>query len=308
MIQHIKSLLILSFLIFSSCKEKNILEIPIKENNTVSKKTDKELKSKTFSFYKASSFCESNIGYFTEQEASNLYADKTIKLNIEQEQNENISSNYTKEKLNCISKKLDIGEIITAKYFKTEDVFPFDNVAFFNDKYIVISRDGYFFAFISENEFKKRSIIKEVNVFQDFELLINHKLAGLSIIDEKAVNPFKKYGLNFSTVCVCDSPSMYIDLNSKELIIFNSCDLAKSVNNIENKIIFKIVKIKNEQNKLIIATPNLKISFEKIDEVPIFKILVEGDFPKNYVGSDLKKVFTSEPDKFRKEDCGDFGG
>ena len=34
----------------------------------------------------------------------------------------------------------------------------------------------------------------------------------------------------------------------------------------------------------------------------------KGDFPTKCVGGDLKKVFTTEPEKFQKEDCGDFDG
>ncbi|WP_310557109.1 hypothetical protein [Flavobacterium sp.] len=309
MIQHIKNLLILILLICFSCKEKNVSKIIVKENATSIIAIKSEQKTKFFSFYKAFSFCENNVGYFTEQEARDLYVDKTITLDIEDEKKVSPSLSYTKEKLDCIYKNLDLSGIITTKYFKNEDVFPFDNIALVDNKYVVVARDGYFFVFIIQGENKKNPVLKDVTSYQGFESLLNHKLTGLSIIDEKAYDPYKKYGLDFSIVCMCDSPSLYINTTSKELIIFNYCDSNKSISNVENKSIFKIEKIENKGNKLIIiATPNLKITCEGEGEVPVFKMLVEGDFPKEYVGSDLKKVFTSVPEKFQKEDCGDFGG
>ncbi len=150
---------------------------------------------------------------------------------------------------------------------------------------------------------------KEKTSFQGFELLFNHKLIGLSIINDKEEDPYKKYGLDFSTVCFCNSPSMYIDINSKKLIIFNYCDSKKTIDSIEKKTIFKITKIENEGNKISINTSNnLKLIYEKKSELPLFQIQIEGNFPNEYVGNDLKKFFTSTPEKFQEEDCGDFDG
>jgi hypothetical protein len=309
MIQHIKCLITLLLLICFSCKEDKIYKNIVEKNATIIKPVKTKQETKTFTFYKAFSFCENQVGYFTEQEARDLYIDKTITLNIDSEKKANQLSIYTEEKFKCIYRNLDIGGKIEIKYFKTKDVFPFDNIALLDNKYIVVSRDGYFFVFINNSENKKNTVSKETISFQGFELLFNHKLIGLSIIDEKEVDLYKKYGLDFSTVCVCDSPSMYIDINSKELIIFNYCDSNKSMSTIKNKTIFKIVKTENEGNKIsITASPNLKLTFEKKTKFPVFQMQVKGDFPTEYVGNDLKKNFTSTPEKFKKIDCGDFGG
>lgn len=162
---------------------------------------------------------------------------------------------------------------------------------------------------ITQSEDKKNNVSRETTSFQGFELLFNQKLIGLSIINEKEEDPYKKYELDFSTVCVCDSPSMYIDINSRELIIFNYCDSSKSVASIEKKTIFKITKIEKEGNKISINTSNnIKLICEKKSEFPLFQIQFEGNFPNEYVGNDLKRNFTSTPEKFKKADCGDFGG
>jgi len=305
MIQHIRTVLILLLLIFFSCKGKDDSEMIVKKNITISKINSPEKKNETFTFYKAFSFCENQVGYFTDQEAKDLYANKSIKLDA------NIINSsqqtYIKEKLDCIKRNLDINEIISTKYIKTKDVFPFDNLALFNNKYIVVSRDGYFFVFSNQNDNNSES--KEISSLNGFESIVNHNLIGLSIIDEKARDPLKKYGLDSSTVCVCDSPSMYIDLDSKKLIIFNYCDSNESLNLIENKVSYLITNLETSSDKLVIFTnSNLKITFEKTTNFSIFQLRVVGDFPKQYVGNDLKLFFTPEPEKFQKEDCGDFGG
>ena len=108
---------------------------------------------------------------------------------------------------------------------------------------------------------------------------------------------------------MCDSPSLYIDKNLNELIIFNYCDSNQSLSTIENKIIFKITNIEKKIDGIVVfAEQNLKLTFKKEDKLPIFQMKVEGDFPNEYVGSDLKSFFTFEPEKFQKEDCGDFDG
>lgn len=309
MIQHIKYLIILLLVICFSCKDDKISKNIAKKSTVKIEQVKIKQETITVTFYKAFSFCGNQVGYFTEQEATELYRDKTIKLNVDSEKKVNKVSVYPEEKLNCIYKNLDLGGRIETKGFKTKDIFPFDNITLFNNKYIVVSRDGYFFVFIRKIENRKDAVSKEIISFKGFEMLFNHYLIGLSIIDEKEENLYKRYGFDFSTVCVCDSPSMYIDINSKDLIVFNYCESNKSISNIKSKSIFKIKKIENEGKKILITTSSsLKFTFEKKAEFPIFQMQVEGDFPTKYVGNDLKKDFTPTPEKFKKIECGDFGG
>lgn len=140
------------------------------------------------------------------------------------------------------------------------------------------------------------------------ENLFNKKLVGLSVVNKKSKNPYKKYGLSFSTVCYCDSPAIYIDKNPQELIIFNYCESSKSLKKNENKYVYKIEKILNEKDQLQVFTNNLNITFKKDKQLPFYHITIKGIFPTNYVGSQVEKIYTDQPEKFYKEDCGDFQG
>ena len=107
---------------------------------------------------------------------------------------------------------------------------------------------------------------------------------------------------------MCDSPSLYINSSSNELIIFNYCDSDLILKKIKDKTICKILKTELQDNKLVITTKNFKISFKKQSEIPLFQVAIDGNFPKEFVGSDLKIIFTTKSEKFNKEDCGDFQG
>lgn len=73
----------------------------------------------------------------------------------------------------------------------------------------------------------------------------------------------KKYGLDFTTLCNCNSPSMYVSDTSKDLTIFNYCDDQADV---KNKFTSKITKLEVVNKKLVISTiSGLKISFEKFE-------------------------------------------
>ncbi|UOU98485.1 hypothetical protein MUU74_00620 [Chryseobacterium daecheongense] len=311
MIQHIKTILIPILLLFLSCKQGKASEIKTEKNNITIQQPLQE--SKTFIFYRAFGFCDSEVGYFSEKEARDLYSDKIISINSKEGKIESVATVFDEEKINCLNKNLELKlhKQTKIQVFKTADSFPFDNLILLNNKYIVVSRDGYFFTFIIKDEnVKSAAISKEIDTSsQNFNSLLNHKIVGLSIINEQMTNPYKKYGLDFSTVCYCNSPSMYIDAKSKELFIFNYCSSNNTINKIENKFTYKITKIDFVENKMIIMTSsNLKLTFQKKDKIPLFQIQIEGDFPTKYVGNDLKQIFTPEPHKFQKIDCGDFEG
>ena len=100
------------------------------------------------------------------------------------------------------------------------------------NKNFVASRNEHSFGLISQKEIKTSSISKEIKFFESFESLFNHKLSGLSVIDENVIDPYKKYGLDFSTICFCNSPSIYIDTKNKNFIVFNYCDSDLPLKNI----------------------------------------------------------------------------
>ncbi len=61
-------------------------------------------------------------------------------------------------------------------------------------------------------------------------------------------------------------------------------------------------------NMTVTTDSNLHLTFTKIENFPIYEMTVKGNFPNKYVGTDLKNFFTTNPEKFSKVDCGDFGG
>ena len=310
MIRHTKYLLFSFLSIFSYCKQKNVTEHVTKSYTSVSKVINIEPKSNTFIFYKAFSFCDTDIGYFTEEQANKLYLNKVITLDNLENQQAKTPFSYSKEEITCLGKKLGITEIKKVTYLKTDDSFPFSELALVNSKYLIVLRDGYFFSFISNTKETATSIktAKISTSFLGFESLVNKKLTGLSLINKKAKVPYKKYGLDSSIVCMCDSPSLYINSSSNELIIFNYCASDLILKKIKDKTICKILKTEHQDNKLVITTKNFEISFKKQSEIPLFQVTIDGNFPKEFVGSDLKIIFTTKPEKFYKEDCGDFQG
>ncbi|KAA1246792.1 hypothetical protein [Aquimarina sp. RZ0] len=142
-----------------------------------------------------------------------------------------------------------------------------------------------------------------------FEEIIGSKLVGLSIISDTISNPYQKYGLDFSTTCYCDAPSFYIDKKRMEIIAFNYCDTGKIPHNLEHSYKYKIVTTESSARKITVTTTlSLNFTFTKIKDLPIYELEIEGELPTEYIGNNLKKVFTSQPDKFKSYDCGDFDG
>ncbi len=142
-----------------------------------------------------------------------------------------------------------------------------------------------------------------------FEEIMNSKLVGLSFISDTISNPYERYELDFSTVCYCDAPSFYIDKKLMEIIVFNYCDTGKVPNNLEHSYTYEIINTENSTGKIKFTTStSINFIFSKIKDLPIYKLEIEGELPKTFIGNDLKKVFTSQPDKFKSFDCGDFDG
>lgn len=99
----------------------------------------------------------------------------------------------------------------------------------------------------------------------------------------------------------------FIDTKSSKFTIFNYCD--SDFKGIENKYSYKITKIEAKNKELVITTSeSLKIKFYQTDNKSIYKMNYEGNIPTDFVGSDLKNLYTSEYNKFVTIDCGDFSG
>jgi len=304
MIQHIKYFIIpLLVFISLSCQQSSKPSQEIKPENHKSI----EKQSRNFVFYKSFGFCNSEVGYFSQQEADDLYDDKTITIDKKDEIKSDATSVFDEEKWKCLNENLNLKQNSNIKIIKTKDDFPFEKLVLIDDKYVIVSRDGYFFIFILKETIA--SVEKKSTNQQNFSPLFNVQLTGLSTINSKEQDIYKKYGLDFSTLCNCNSPSIYLNKESKELIIFNYCDNEKPFKDIKNKYLFKIDKLEVIDDEMIVSNDNLELSFQKLEDGKIYQMkILKGKFPNDFVGNDLKTFYTSQPEKFQKISCGDYDG
>ncbi|GGH23492.1 hypothetical protein FAZ19_17290 [Sphingobacterium alkalisoli] len=266
-----------------------------------------ENRRNSFGFYKSFGFCNSEIGYFSQQEADDLYADKIIKIDKRNEIKSDSFSAFDQEKWNCIKENLNLKNDNNIKIITTNANFPFEKLTLIDDKYVVVSRDGYFFTFILKDTIESAEKIHTLG--QNFTPLFNMQLTGLSVVNSKEPDVYKKYGLDFSTICNCNSPSIYLNKDAKELIIFNYCDKEIPFKDIKNKYHFEVDKLEVDGDKMVVSSRDLELSFQKVENGKIYHLKVlKGKFPNNYVGNDLKSFYTFQPDKFQKASCEDYDG
>lgn len=268
-----------------------------------------ETNSVNFVFYKSFAFCESEIGYFAQEEADSIYADKTLVVSKESRTQGTIASLYTDSEWQCVKKNLDISDPVAIETVTSNEPFPFDKLILINNKYLLAARDGYFFVFTellnSDTKFKKDKAVSHAA----FEPIFNKKLIGLSIINEKEQSIFKKYGVDFTAECMCNTPSVYIDKEKNELILFNYCDGSRKFSEMQHKVVLKISSTKMEGENLIFTTDqNIKFTFSKKEHQALFELNVTGKLPTDYIGTELKRYFTPKPEQFYKVDCGDYQG
>jgi len=163
----------------------------------------------------------------------------------------------------------------------------------------------------------KSSETKKINLEYDkkFKEIFNQKLIGLTIKKKKETNDNKRYWVDFSAACMCNSPSIYIDEKFKKLIIFNYCDNGTPPNDLEQSFEYIIYKIENDETSISIHSKNkndinLVLKFNKISNSQIYRLQIMGRFPDSYVGSKLNEYFITKSNiyNFEIEDCGDFDG
>lgn len=307
MIRHTKHLVALFLLIgFFSCSEGKVQQAKSQPTDSVRVHATN---SPSFVFYKSFAFCESEIGYFAQKEADSIYADKTLAISFADRKPVAIASLYSDSEWQCIKKNLDISDPVVVETVASNEAFPFDKLILINNKYLLAARDGYFFVFNellnSDTKFQKDKAVSN----EAFEPIFNKKLIGLSIINEQEQSIFKKYGIDFTAECMCNTPSVYIDKQKNELVLFNYCDGSRKLSEIEHKVILKISSMKMEGEKLIFSTDqNIKFTFSRKEHQALFELNVEGKLPTDYIGTDLKRYFTPQPQQFYKADCGDYQG
>lgn len=306
MIRHINLLSILFIIIITGCKQNK----SIVQDSTAEKKESKisiNDETSNFIFYKSFPFCNTEIGYFTQKEADEIYSEKILEINLSDVENNKDSAINDADVMACLKIKLNLKEI-NSKLITTKDEFPFNNLILINNNYIVVSRDGQFFIFKHNKTDKTEVPILEESQNRD-EVFFNKKLIGLTDLNIKEVNYYKRFGINFESICLCNSPSLFVDKLQKKIIMFNYCDSKKQLSKIEHTIEYQITATEYSGNKIILKThKNVKFIFERIDSMPLFKVEIEGEFSTDYIGSKLNKIFTYQPEKFKSTDCGDYGG
>jgi len=144
-------------------------------------------------------------------------------------------------------------------------------------------------------------------LIKKYSKLFNTELVGLI---KDSINP-NNYYVDFLSACMCDSPSIL--LQKDKVYIFGFCKDTLPPISTEPFYIYNIIKIKETANKLTFCLINkednqLTLKFVKTSNKQVFKLVVNGYFPNEYVGSRLCHYFTYDVSKFTVEDCGDFDG
>lgn len=196
MTHHIKSVLVLSLVFFLSCGGNKSIELD-KQNESVFEQT---LEAKDeFAFYKSFPFCDNQIGAYTQAEADAIYQDKSILLDDSSEKETlDWNSFFYENAQECVENEL--GEKHASSYLlSTKGDFPFEQVVVFNEKYILVAQDGYFFVFKGNAsngvESNLEAVINQLEKSKNLSLPINYsyelvlELEGFKAINEPVEIP-----------------------------------------------------------------------------------------------------------------------
>ena len=165
--------------------------------------------------------------------------------------------------------------------------------------------------FQSPKNNRKNSTIEEKKYSDTiFGNLFNKELIGISI--KKGEKNKRKYWIDFYSICMCDSPSIFIDKENNKVYLYSYCRDYLPPNKKEFFFEYFINKMILKKNKTEISIKNNELGnliFKFIElENDVYELKVEGDLPTNYIGSRINAYFTTKPSKFEKEDCGGFDG
>ncbi|MEP2281256.1 hypothetical protein [Maribacter sp.] len=145
---------------------------------------------------------------------------------------------------------------------------------------------------------------------EKYSELFDVELVGLTINSENT----EKYIIDFSSYCMCDSPSIL--LKQEKAYLFPYCrgntdslpPFSKS-----KFYTYDIIKKEEVNNGISIDLSNdigkeLNLLFIKTDNKIVYKLKIVGEFPHSYIGARVTNYFTFKEDEFEVEDCGDFDG
>lgn len=140
-----------------------------------------------------------------------------------------------------------------------------------------------------------------------YSKIFNVELVGLSkdsiIVD--------RYYIDFSSGCLCNSPSIL--LTEAKAYLFGFCKDTLPPISKEPFYTYDITKIEARNIGLSISLENenseqLSLTFTKSHHSQVYELTVIGAFPNNYIGNRVCRYFTFKPENFEVEDCGDFDG
>jgi len=134
--------------------------------------------------------------------------------------------------------------------------------------------------------------------------IVGDTLFAMEIMQEGSKDPYKKYGYDFSGHCYgCDVADILISDGIIYLINFEP----------RLKQQHDYTTIINDGDKIIIPSKNVKFTFEKINDAPIYKLTVDGTLKESkleYLKLRMGTYYTTRQalSKFEVRDCGDFDG
>lgn len=141
----------------------------------------------------------------------------------------------------------------------------------------------------------------------EYSELFNVELVGLT----KDSKNNKRYYVDFSSACYCNTPSIL--LKEKKAYLFGYCKDTLPPLSKDPFYTYNIIETNEINNGLSLSLRNKKnkiltLTFNKSKNEFIYKLKVIGEFPNDYIGSNVCSYFTFNPNKFEIEDCGDFDG
>lgn len=160
--------------------------------------------------------------------------------------------------------------------------------------------------------------------------ILDKELVGLGIRDSLTTNVFKKYWVDFYSICYPSALSLYIDSNAKKMYAydysfyledksFSIQDLflsfifhIESYQEVKGNYLFTINKVEHlYSEEKVIQLDKIQMNFSKINPAnKIYKLKIK-ESEESYYSNILRyNIYVSKSieNKFEKEDCGDFDG
>ncbi|MVX36676.1 MULTISPECIES: hypothetical protein [Myroides] len=143
--------------------------------------------------------------------------------------------------------------------------------------------------------------VTEIVVSEKVNQLQSELLVPMEIVNAEATEVTAKYGLEFGGSCyACDVANIIVD--GEMINLMNACDL-------HTQISYKITKIEEMDNVIVIHTPLNEFVFKRVDEYPVYQLTVKGqEIDQKLYRPAGFYTLKSLLESFEVHDCGDFEG